>query len=295
LNRFGLSGAARRLPALAALMNLPSARNSQPWLTAAAVATMALLAVGGYWAATNRDELARNFAALRNSVSPPPDAAAQSATTPAPIAPSEAPPAATAPAATAPAANAPAANAPTVTAPAVTATPPRQAASNPGAAAAPNSSAAPAAGAASAMSATPAPATSRAAAPQTSPADRAAAIRAGTAGPIRIEMVSDTVDVPIGESTAHVSVRRRGNIHGEASFKWWTESGTAKPGVDFVPVIPRVGSIEDGRASVSLDIPVSADHRTQSKSFYVVIDQSESGGASLGARNLTMVTLPPPD
>jgi hypothetical protein len=108
-------------------------------------------------------------------------------------------------------------------------------------------------------------------------------------------MASDTVDVPSGESTAHVLVRRRGNIHGEASFKWWTESGTAKPGVDFVPVIPRAARIEDGRASVILDVPVSAGPRTQPKSFYVVIDQSESGGATLGARNLTMVTLPPPD
>jgi hypothetical protein len=108
-------------------------------------------------------------------------------------------------------------------------------------------------------------------------------------------MAVDTVDVGSGETTAHVSVRRRGNIHGEASFKWWTESGTAKPGVDFVPVIPRDASIEDGRGSVSLDIPVSANPRTQPKSFYVVIDQSESGGATLGARNLTMVTLQPPD
>jgi hypothetical protein len=145
------------------------------------------------------------------------------------------------------------------------------------------------------MPAVPAPPSSGTAAPNASQADRAAAIRAGTAGPIHIEMAADAVDVPSGEATAHVSVRRRGNIHGEASFKWWTESGTAKPGVDFEPVMPRVGSIENGRGSVSLDIPVSTSPRTKSKSFYVVIDQSESGGATLGSRNLTMVTLPPPD
>jgi len=108
-------------------------------------------------------------------------------------------------------------------------------------------------------------------------------------------MAADAVDVPSSETTAHVLVRRRGNIHGAAGFKWWTESGTAKPGVDFVPVIPRAASIEDGRGSVSLDISVSANPRTRTKSFYVVIEQSESGGATLGARNLTMVTLPPPD
>jgi hypothetical protein len=39
---------------------------------------------------------------------------------------------------------------------------------------------------------------------------------------------------------------------------------------------------------------VSIAPHTQPKSFYVVIDQSE-GGATLGARSLTMVTLLPSD
>jgi hypothetical protein len=45
---------------------------------------------------------------------------------------------------------------------------------------------------------------------------------------------------------------------------------------------------------VNLDISVSADPHTQSKSFYVVIDEHESG-AIVGDRHLTMVTLSPPD
>ena len=301
LNRFGLSGAVRRLPASPALLNTPAAKTSRPLLTAAAVVAIALLAAGGYWVAINSDAVARSFAEWRSQLSPPPDAAAQSAAPPAPapissqVPPAAAPPPQAAPSdlrsATAspatsilPTAPGPAAAPSPTAAPGPTAAPLATAA--PGPAAVPNSGAAPAAGAAS---------TASAAAPPTAQADRAAAIRAGTAGPIRIEMAADTVDVGSGETTAHVSVRRRGNIHGEASFKWWTESGTAKPGVDFVPVIPRDASIEDGRGSVSLDVPVSANPRTQSKSFYVVIDQSESGGATLGARNLTMVTLQPPD
>ena len=108
-------------------------------------------------------------------------------------------------------------------------------------------------------------------------------------------MAADTVDVSSGERTAHISVRRRGNIHGAASFKWWTESGTAKPGVDFSPVMPRVATIADGNGGVGLDIPVSATRRAPSKSFYVVIDQSDDSGATLGSRALTMVTLLPPE
>jgi tRNA A-37 threonylcarbamoyl transferase component Bud32 len=296
LTRFGLSGAVRRLPASPALLNTPTAKTSRPLLTAAVVVAIALLAAGGYWVAINRDAVTRNFAEWRNQLSPPPDAAAQpvAAPAPAPIS-SQAPPVAATsslPTAPGPAAAPRPAAAPGPTAapdpgaaPGPTAAPLATAA--PGPSAAPNSGAALAAGAASTASAL--------AAPHPTQADHAAAVRAGTAGPIRIEMAADTVDVGSGETTAHVSVRRRGNIHGEASFKWWTESGTAKPGVDFVPVIPRDASIEDGRGSVSLDVPLSANPRTQSKSFYVVIDQSDSGGATLGARNLTMVTLQPPD
>ena len=117
---------------------------------------------------------------------------------------------------------------------------------------------------------------------------------APSAGRALIELAADTVEVSSGETTAHVSVRRKGSLHGEASFKWWTESGTAKPGVDFAPVVPRAASIADGSGSVSLDIPVSPARRIPSKSFYVVIDQSESG-AALAGRTLTMVTLLPPE
>jgi hypothetical protein len=107
-------------------------------------------------------------------------------------------------------------------------------------------------------------------------------------------MTSDTVEVPAAESLALFSVHRKGSLRGETSFTWWTESGTAKPGIDFSPMVPQLGHIGDGKSSVSLSIPLSKSRRTQSKSFYVVIDQAE-GGAALGARTLTMVTLLPSD
>jgi len=107
-------------------------------------------------------------------------------------------------------------------------------------------------------------------------------------------LTSDTVDVPAAESLALLSVHRKGSLRGETSFTWWTESGTAKPKIDFLPVVPQLAYIGDGKSAVSLSIPLSKAPRTQSKSFYVVIDQAE-GGASLGARTLTMVTLLPND
>jgi hypothetical protein len=113
-------------------------------------------------------------------------------------------------------------------------------------------------------------------------------------GTSRIELAADLVEVPAAESSAQVTVRRKGSLRGAAIFTWWTESGTAKPGKDFSAAVPQPAFVGDGKSSTSLSIPVSNAPRAQSKSFYVVIDQSE-GGAALGARTLTMVTLLPTD
>jgi serine/threonine protein kinase len=112
--------------------------------------------------------------------------------------------------------------------------------------------------------------------------------------PAKIELAVDTVDVPSAEASAQIAVHRKGSLRGETSFTWWTESGTAKPGIDFAAVVPQLAYIGEGKSSISLNIPLTAVARTQSKSFYVVIDQSQ-GGALLGARTLTMVTLLPGD
>ena len=105
-------------------------------------------------------------------------------------------------------------------------------------------------------------------------------------------MAADTIDVPAAESSAEVTVRRKGSLRGEANFTWWTESGTAKPGRDFSAVVPHQASIGDGKSSISLSISVSNAPRAQAKSFYVVIDHIE-GGTPLAGRTLTMVTLAP--
>jgi eukaryotic-like serine/threonine-protein kinase len=107
-----------------------------------------------------------------------------------------------------------------------------------------------------------------------------------------IEMALPTVEVPAGEVSARVMVRRKGNLRGEIGFTWWTESGTAKPGTDFTPVVPQVAHMGDRQTGVSLMIPLLNSSRTRSKSFYVVIDVPE-GNAKLGEQGLAMVTLLP--
>jgi Protein kinase domain len=111
----------------------------------------------------------------------------------------------------------------------------------------------------------------------------------------RIELAADTTEVQAGDAIAPVIVRRKGFLRSDASFTWWTESGTAKAGVDFVAASPRVEHIDAGKDRVTLTIPVVVNPtRRQLASFYVVIDQP-GPGASLGARTLEMVSILPPE
>jgi serine/threonine protein kinase len=127
------------------------------------------------------------------------------------------------------------------------------------------------------------------------PPVRATSTRAANSVPVRIETAADTIDVSYGDARAHVSVRRSGSVRGPATFTWWTEAGTGKPGIDFVPVMPHTARIEDGSSDTDLTVAVVyAAARTDPKSFYVVIDRAESG-PTIGARAQTLVTLLPRD
>jgi serine/threonine protein kinase len=124
------------------------------------------------------------------------------------------------------------------------------------------------------------------------PPSSASSIPALPARPAKIEMDAPIVDVPPGETNARVVVRRKGNLRGAIGFSWWTESGTAKPGTDFAPVVPQIAIIGDGESSITLSIPVTGWSRTGSKNFYVVIDLP-AGNAKLDAPAITMVALQP--
>jgi hypothetical protein len=108
-------------------------------------------------------------------------------------------------------------------------------------------------------------------------------------------LADEAIDVPPAEPAARVVVRRKGNLHGVVNFTWWTESGTAKPGKDFVAVAAHQEQIDDGKAAVNLFIPVVADAtRRQEKSFFVVISDP-SQGSTLGDRTVMKVSLSAPE
>jgi serine/threonine protein kinase len=284
LDRFGLAGAARQLPNLPLIVNTPMTPKLNFKRVAAGILVAALLAAVGLWAVSNYDSLEQQVTAWTGRARSAVEDADKSPTIPGPVTADQAP----APAAAPP----PAAPAPTTT----QASPPTPARTAPASRANPALSALMAAPISPAPSAAGRPAVSPKAQPasvaRTSAGDAAA--RTANAGPTRIELAADSVDVQAPDTTASIVVNRKGNLHGDAPFTWWTESGTAKPGQDFTPVMPHEGQIKSGSASVSLTIPVSGAPRTKPKSFYVVIDRTDSGPA-LAGRTLTMVTLQPPD
>jgi serine/threonine protein kinase len=268
LRHLELKAAAKGLPTLTDLLEPPPRKEPKARLTGPVAAAIALLLAGGYWVASHRNMLPSIDSAK------PASAPSEPPSEPAAIAPdagtlSAAPP------------SAPASREAATPAPAtVPAAPPQST------------------GSAAPHAAAPATAAPHAVTPHTTaqPAAAQPAVApppsAASAGASKIELLADTVDVPAGERSAEVTVHRKGSLRGETSFNWWTESGTAKPGTDFSAVVPQLAHFGDGISNVTLNITLSNAPHAQAKTFYVVIDQSE-GGAPLGARTLTMVTLQP--
>ena len=107
----------------------------------------------------------------------------------------------------------------------------------------------------------------------------------------RVELAASQVEVPAFAAVARVAVRRSGSLNGRLRFTWWTQSGTAQAGRDFVMVDPRDAHISPGQRATQLLIPLVVDPRRRAeRTFYVFIDRSDVH-AVLG-RRMTVVTIP---
>jgi hypothetical protein len=130
------------------------------------------------------------------------------------------------------------------------AAPPSSGAPSPDVGGAPRATTSPPPPAPAPMSPKSATASSTPTAPARQPAAQPrAAASAGQTGPAtrsRIDLAADSISVAPADPAARIVVHRSGNLSGDAKFSWWTESGTAKPGHDFVPVTPHEEHIGDG-------------------------------------------------
>lgn len=116
---------------------------------------------------------------------------------------------------------------------------------------------------------------------------------AGVRSRARLDLPSTTVEVVGDQPFARVWVRRRDNLEGTVSFRWWTETGSAVLNRDFLRIQPRTEVIPAGDRGMELRVPLLTDPtRVQPRTFYVKIDDP-GAGATLGASTLTQITIIP--
>jgi hypothetical protein len=94
----------------------------------------------------------------------------------------------------------------------------------------------------------------------------------------KIDLASASYTLPPGAKFAEIRVRRNTASRDRASFEWWTEESSARPGIDFVNQARAMVTFLPGSRTASLFVKVLNDApRTQPAKFDVVI-----GGASKG-------------
>ena len=109
--------------------------------------------------------------------------------------------------------------------------------------------------------------------------------------PETITLSSERYIVFPGGTTATIKVDRAGGAGTPVSFRWWTESSTAKAGKDYASARPKIVELAAGEESVELSVPILANpQRKHTELFYVVIG-SPSENAELGATKRATVFI----
>jgi serine/threonine protein kinase len=92
---------------------------------------------------------------------------------------------------------------------------------------------------------------------------------------------------------AEIHVHRSSRYNGDASFVWWTEPSSAKPGIDYVPQARVTQFLPKGSRLASLFIRIIPNvSRKHSAMFYVTI-RAPSNGTTAGHLARTAILLPP--
>jgi Protein kinase domain len=112
--------------------------------------------------------------------------------------------------------------------------------------------------------------------------------------PGRISFLTQSFMVPQEAAAASILVRRSSGTHGDIHFSWWTDSGSAKAGDDFMWSGNQHELIPDGQDSVTLLVPLVSAPRVPGKAEFYVSLGSPTGGASLGAISRVTVIVARP-
>jgi hypothetical protein len=98
-----------------------------------------------------------------------------------------------------------------------------------------------------------------------------------------------------GEHFAEIRVHRSTRSGGDTRFVWWTESASAKPGIDYVPQAKVTQSFPKGKSSTSFFVKLVPNaSRAQPEVFYVAIAEAHQA-SSLSRVARATIWLPPND
>ena len=100
-----------------------------------------------------------------------------------------------------------------------------------------------------------------------------------------------------GQTLVAVTLKRMESTRGTAKVAWKIEKGTARPGIDYVPVEPGVIRFIEGQPARSIFIPlINAGGAASSRGTrtFTVSLQKVSGGPVLGPIPKISVTIPAP-
>ena len=98
--------------------------------------------------------------------------------------------------------------------------------------------------------------------------------------------------IPSGENFAEIRVHRSSQLQRDATFVWWTEAASAKPGIDYVHQGKVTHSFPVGKNSTSFFIKLLPTAvRSQDEVFYIAI-AGAAPGSSVGVERAA-VWLPP--
>jgi serine/threonine protein kinase len=116
--------------------------------------------------------------------------------------------------------------------------------------------------------------------------------RVGGAGVNTIEIGARSYSVRSDWHFAEVRVRRSFGFEDDTTFQWWTEPGSAQPGLDYVPQPRTTHVFFKGLRGASVFVKLLANPaRKSARVFYVVIG-NPSAGNNLGSVTRTAIRLP---
>jgi hypothetical protein len=109
--------------------------------------------------------------------------------------------------------------------------------------------------------------------------------------PKRLRFSAESYRVYAGQRFAELHIVRSPGWDDDANFLWWTEGGTARPGVDYIPQKAAVQFLSKSQRRTSLFVRVpAADEHGGRRTFYVAM--SDPHGRSISGVVRALVTIP---